>query len=226
MDTNVAIVTCAFTNDPRQWECLRESAKHCNVTLNVNGEGRGYPEMVGLFSELIPLVEAMSQEYILLTDAYDVLMNRWDEDEVIELVEASIGGLVFSCESNCWPSGPWCGHYGPPETPWWYPNGGQYVGRKEMMIGLWKEFLSGRWPVTQGGSTQEIIHRTGLGYDPHSRDTECRIFQSMTGEAAKNVTVHQNAAWNTTTGYPPMFLHWNGRAGGMLEMYTELWGAL
>jgi hypothetical protein len=240
---SVAVITCAFTNNPDHWRYLRESAKINGLNLHVIGNGKNFPGNVDVFKELIPYVESLDDEYILLTDGYDVLVNRWNEDEVIELVDAS-RGLLVSCNDECWPEGPWCKSYPDNGTPWRTACAGQYVGKKVNVLWLWREFLGGRWSQECGGSTQEMMHRmydyaaiaaiqTGIVWPkPFELDTRCQVFQIMGRNSQPQVFLPVAKydgdmtllrATNRITGMIPMFLHFGGRAPGMAEWFDRLY---
>lgn len=225
MSRTVAVVTGAFTNDPNDWACLRHSAAKCGLRLHVLGEGHGYPHL-GVFPQyLIPYVQALPDDYVLLTDAYDVIVNRWDADEVIRLVDATKSGLLVSCNDECWPEGSWCEAYPDTGTPWRTACAGQYVGNKEAVLNLWHEFGSGRWEQTAGGTTQEMMHRM-YAADPWAFDLDrrCEVFQIMGAASKDHVGVQAEEAINWLTKTKPMFLHFGGRAAGLREWYEFLWG--
>eukprot|EP00919_Chromeraceae_sp_WS-2016_P009262 GHVR01021829.1.p1 GENE.GHVR01021829.1~~GHVR01021829.1.p1 ORF type:complete len:247 (+),score=23.34 GHVR01021829.1:441-1181(+) len=245
MSRSVAVVTPAYTTDENAWYCLLESATRNGIKLHVLGGHAGYPGPVEVFREFIPLVEDLPDDYVLFTDSYDVIVNRWDAEEVMRAVDAAPSGLVVSCNDECWPVGPWCDSYPDNGTPWRTACGGQYVGRKAAVVNLWREFLSGRWEQTSGGSTQEMLHRMYAhcsfcadepnviithGY-PFTLDTKCQIFQIMGSRSvpfvdifpcSKQGLVARNT-WTVTPVTHPMFLHFGGRAPGMRKWYERLY---
>lgn len=229
MPSKVAIVSCAFTNNDDDWKYLRLSAMINEVQLTMYGLGKPYPELKAL-EGLIPLVESLPQEYVLITDAYDVLVVRYDENEIISYIEEN-KKLIASCECQCYPPGFWCEKYIDGGI-WRYPNGGQMCGYKKDIITLWKEYLSGFWEQSQGGSTQEMLHRMYAAGYPIFRDSECKIFQSMSGFGSNFIALSslyriinkgKNAVWNSKTDNYPMLMHFNGRTPGIEEWYKKLY---
>lgn len=211
MIASIACIAGAFTTDPKQYQWLRKSADKFNVPLRIFGKGESFPDTVGQIQRLRSEFMACTGPYVLFTDAYDTLFCRWDADEVIERIDMEPSGLVISCESECWPPGPWCDAYkgGP------FINGGQYCGKKDALIALMERMLE--TPDTQGGSTQERLHRMFADGYPMSLDRERRIFCSMSGGYAP--VVEAIYAYHVGS-IMPMMLHFNGRTDGI-----ETWGA-
>jgi hypothetical protein len=223
MNTDILVASSAYTSDPSTWRYLRESAAKHKVPLHVIGEGQPFPGM-GAIRNGIELLRSRSEEYVIITDAYDVIVNRWDEDEVRMLIDAA-PSLIMSVEPKVWPVAEdleaayshLAGRY-----KWFAINGGQYAGRREQIMAMWQEMLL-RWDCGQainGGSSQEILHRMYADKRPFTLDLECRLFQTMIGEAARHI-VPNPMAYNTATHNWPMFLHFNGKTPGIEE-----WGKI
>mgnify|MGYP001577883455 CR=1 FL=1 len=193
---------------------LVESADKHKVPLTVYDKGGNDLPM----EEWIRRVRIQPAEYVLSTDAYDVLVSRWDEDEVISLIDAEPSGIINSCEADCWPGGPWAAAY-KPETPWWACNGGQFCGRREAIVAMLEE--NARQVNTAGGGNQERLHRMVAAGYPIGLDQKCRIFQSMAGVASKYIGSLDGNLFNSFTGTYPMFAHFNGRTMG-IEIWRDL----
>lgn len=221
--TNMLVLAPAYTTEDSTWRCLRESAELNGVELCMYGLGWGFPHLEA-YRTAIELAQRFTGDYVLHTDAYDVLINRWNELEVANLIENSPDGLIISCNDECWPAGPWSDAYRKGTTPWWSACGAQYTGRKEQMIWLWEEFLNGKWSAECGGGNQEMLHRMQTAGRDLSLDTECRIFQIMGHQSRPHIAIKDGKAYNKLTGTFPMFLHYGGRAPGIEEMFERLYG--
>ena len=250
MSRTIATITGSYTPDDSNWECLRDSALHNGIkivpvgpndqclepgVMHVFGRGEHFPHLE-TFRRLIPYVENLEDDYILHTDAHDVIVNRWDPEEVMQAVDACPSGMLMSCNDECWPAGPWCEAYPENGTPWRTACAGQYVATKAAMLNLWREYLSGHWEQTAGGSTQEMCHRIYADANLHVKpapfqlDTRCQIFQIMGARSVEHVhpdwdrgATHQKMAINRLTDSIPMFLHFGGRAPGMREWFGRLY---
>jgi len=228
---NVSVVTTAFTNNDSDWFFIRESARIVGLPLHVHGLGQNYPHLAGL-PGFMEFVDKIDSDYILVTDAFDVIVNRWDEAEVMRHVDKAKGNLFVSANDECWPAGPWFESYPDNGTPWRSACGGQYVGTKQAILELWSEFLSGKWEQTAGGSTQEMLHRMHEGGVPFTVDSRCAVFQIMGHNSQPHVCVttcvteipRLPQAYNDITDTCPMFLHFGGRAPGLQEWFDKLYG--
>lgn len=223
----VLVMTSAYNTDPSTWRVIRESARANKMDLHVIGVGRPFPQL-GTYRDMIEYAQSQPQSqynYILLTDGYDVMVNRWDEQELVGLIDRQPGKLLVSCNDECWPAGPWDASYPDYGTPWRTACGGQYAGSRDAVIGLWQEFLSGKWPVEAGGGNQEMLHRMwAAGYEM-GLDRECQVFQIMGHGSQPYVGCNgKTKVVNIQTLTVPMFLHWGGRAPGMEETFGEVYG--
>jgi hypothetical protein len=227
--SRVLVQSFAFTNNPSDWACLRETAAKFKVNLRVMGEGRTYPPASEGFAELLEELKERTEPYTVLTDGYDTFFSRWDEDEVADLCDAACGNLICAAEDWCWPPGPWCAYYtGPHKSPWFAANGGGLAGKREFVIAIVEQFRD-RVDECQHGN-QELLHKLlGEGY-PMELDKECRIWQCMHGDHSDLITlelveespiygevldVADACAFNSFTGSTPMIMHFNGSVPGM-----------
>jgi hypothetical protein len=223
MNTDILVLSSAYTSDPSKWKYLRESAENHKVPLHVLGQGQPFPGM-GAIQNGIEFLKTRSEEYVVITDAYDVIVNRWDENEVRMLID-SAPSLIMSVEPKVWPPAPeleapyahLAGRY-----KWYAINGGQYAGRRQEIIAVWQGMMA-RWDAGQarhGGSSQEILHRMFADQRLFTLDLECRLFQTMIGEEARYVYAQSQEladyrACNSVTYTRPMFLHFNGQGLGL-----------
>ena len=211
--SDIVVLSWAFTGNPDQWKYLRESAARHRVPLTVSGAGIAWPDS-GIFDYILAGIRERSEKYLVLTDAYDVIVSRWDADEVISMIDAEPSGVIHSCECECWPPGEWCPRaYPEPHGVWFAVNGGQWCGTKDALIADIEANL--KYPTTSGGANQERYHKMIADGYPTGRDTECRIFQSMSGRSSSLVERRNGRAYNTITGTFPQLLHFNGRTPGI-----------
>jgi hypothetical protein len=219
------ILSSAYTDDYTRWAALRDSAARYGVMLNVMGQGQNYPGGMVTIQRAIDFLKTREEQYVVVTDSFDVVMSRWDEREVNLLIDAA-PDLIMSVEWWVWPKGPWDKAYSHlvGRHRWFAINGGQYCGRREQLIKMWEAMLW-RWDrgqETAGGSSQELLHKMYNDGAAFTLDLECRIFQSMYGGHAHLIKVKDGRAFNTITGSHPMFLHFNGGAPGMREWKETL----
>jgi hypothetical protein len=243
-NSEILVLTGAYTSDESRWAALRESAYRHNVPLVRLGEGTEYRGMEGI-QDSIDFLKTREERYIVATDAYDVIVNRWNPEEVKRMID-SAPDLIMSVEHWTWPQGPWAGAYKHlnGRYAWYAINGGQYAGRREQIINMWEcmliDWRAGKAP--NGGSSQEILHQyfgergpiEGKRVWPFTLDLECRLFQSMYGPPAQFIRLQtltaeghsllKPKALNTVTSSVPMFLHFNGGAPGLAQWAEKLKG--
>ena len=220
---DLLVLSSAYTTDENRWRVFRESAKRYSVPLHVLGAGSNSYDMMTAIDNGLEFLHRSAATHVVITDAYDVIVNHWDGRRVGYIVD-SAPGLILSVESNIWPPGPWEESYArlDPSTYYWRAIcGGQMAGRRQMLIDLWEALRSrlAAGGATRGGTTQEILHQlfaAGQGV-PITLDLECRLFQSMLGPHVDKIACcpHPDLprwqAYNTVTRSVPMFLHFNGQ---------------
>ena len=222
--SKVAVITSAYSYTPDSWAVIRESAIKCGMPLHCLGQGQPFPGDQGALSIGLQFIQSLPNEYIMVTDGYDVMVNRWDEDEVVDRVNKESSGLLVSCNDECWPYEMDYSHYPRKGWPWRSACGGQWVGKRASVVTLIQEWLSGKWPVRCGGGNQEMLHRMHEGGYPFGLDTGCRIFQIMGKNTQPYMDLLNGKAHNSLTDTVPMLLHWGGRALGMQEWYERIYG--
>ena len=227
---DILVLSFAYTTDGSKWRALSDScAKHC-VPLHVMGYGKQHPGPCG-FEEATEFLKSRSEEYIVITDSFDVLCNRWDEDELQMLID-SAPNLIVACDPYTWPF-----EYAPlyehlaKRYKWFSPCGGQYAGRRTQVIAMWEEMML-RWQAgtaIHGGTSQEILLQLrSMKYRnpwPFTLDLECRLFQSMIEPNARYIMKESigdgRRARNALTHSYPMFLHFNGQAANLSPSFEE-----
>ncbi len=222
---NTLVMCGAWTTDRSRWAALRESAERFQVNLHDLAQGNPHFPDMETFPRNIEFLEQREEKYVVVTDAYDTLVNRWDERELARLID-SAPHCIMSVEEKCWPhDGPYedgYSHIG--DHPWKFICGGQYCGRRADIIELFRE-LYRRWQrgdSTRGGSSQEILHQIyAERFFPLSLDLECRIFQSMLGKNRDLIRNEKGIGFNAHTASFPMFLHWNGQGPGIPAGLTD-----
>lgn len=220
----IAVVAPAYTTLPSEYKYLRESAAKHQIDLHILGEGKGWPE-IEVYRDAMDLIATLPADYIVCTDAYDVMVARWSGPELVYHIEKS-GGFLISAEAQCYPPGPWSEAY-TPVGPWPYINGGQFCGRKDQLLRMMRMVLNG-YTDEKGGGSQERWHKMYADGVPIAVDRGCRIFQSMSGDAVQFIkpitpTGHF-LAYNSHSDSCPMFLHFNGRTAGINHWYECIYG--
>lgn len=221
------VYTSAYTTDPEQWRCIRESAAILKVSLIVHGIGRGYTHIHSL-DEICEIMATNPADYSLLTDGYDTFFARWDENEVIELIENEPGKILMAGEDWCWPDGPWAAAYAEKPTPWYAINGGGMCGRREELIRHLRCCVHD-YTDSAGGGSQERYHKMYADGIHMGIDTDCRVFQCMHGTHTDKVLLLHDPGghveiFNSVTQSNPMIIHFNGRAPG-LHSWFDRWKA-
>ncbi len=213
----ISVIGGAYTTNPDQFKCLSDTARKFFAPLTIIGQGKLHPGDIYVIEDILNTLRSEVAPYVILTDTYDTMFCRWDRDEVIDLIQAEPSGILYSCEGNCWPSGPWCEAYAGARG-WRYINGGQVCGRREKLIDLWEEVK--RYDMT--GNCQERLHRMYADGYPIGLDRACSIFQSMSNPSP-GIEWH-NGVVNTHEKTQPMMLHFNGRTPGIEWWYERVMG--
>lgn len=234
--SDILVLSFAFTPDTKKWAALRVSCMQHNVPLIVQGCGQEWPGPCG-FEAAAEFLKSRNEEYVVITDSFDVICNRWDEDELQMLID-SAPNLIVACDPYTWPF-----EYAPlyehlaKRYKWFSPCGGQYAGRRTQVIAMWEEMMR-LWAAgaaLHGGTSQELLTLmySGKGFPPwpFTLDLECRLFQSMIEPQARYIMKAPRApmatdpAWiarNALTKSYPMFLHFNGQAANLSPSF-EVW---
>lgn len=215
------VLVLTRSSDRAQSAPFERTAERHKLRLHIL-DGREPNSDVSGYLAGIAAVSNTDAKWIVLTDAFDVLVSHWDENELIGRLEYSRGNLLMSCEQGCWPDGEWCALYPEAKRPWKYICGGQYAGKRGEMLALMREIYERRDTVTAGGSSQEILHKLFIGGWPMSLDQNCSIFQSMLGTATDQIAFKDGRAYNSLTKTEPMLLHFNGGALGLKEWRERL----
>jgi hypothetical protein len=237
--SRTVILSTAHHADPNTWAGLRDTCALFGAPLHVLGTDKPLSYASNdprLFTESVPdalaFLDSCDAEYIVVTDAFDVLCCRWDEGELITRINAARGNLIVSCEAACFPEGSWRAHYDAlSPSPWRYPNAGQFCGTRSAVVAFVRALDVGVRAIPGpyspvGGAAQEVLHRMICAGRSMSLDSQCSIFQSMYTGAVEHVgwTASETGPSNHLSGSHPMFMHFNGRAPGMDLWYRLLTG--
>ena len=170
--------------------------------------------------QLLPVLEALSDEYVVVTDCRDTLFLT-GEDDIMDEFHKYNSRLVMSTEKGCWPPNDEVLH-GMPRTPlgYNYINAGQYIGESIYIIECLRHLLASYrgkggmdnsqpwWPLA--------LIRGELDF---ALDSKCRIFQTMSSGETYNVLPGKRVLVHTT-GATPCSIHFNGSAD--LTQYHKL----
>jgi len=219
----IAVVACAYTNDPQKYGALTSTARKFGIfhLLHIFGQRRLHPGDSRVLPEAIDVLKTTTERYVICTDSYDTMFCRWDEAEIIRRIEEARGNLIVSCEAECWPPGEWCKAYAR-GTPWYAINGGQLCGELWAVIDLFKAM--NKMPSIP--NCQERMHRLYADGFELELDNFCHIFQSMSGApSGEYVKFRDEKVRNTYTLTNPIMLHMNGRTPGLQDWHKRVMDA-
>lgn len=211
---SVLVLSYAYTDDPSKYRGLEVTSWKHGVPLHIEGTGMDFDYEGGPL-RVAGYLEKRPETHVVLTDAFDVLVNTWDEKKLCGIID-SAPNVIVSVEANCYPDKqPWKKVYDNLPGPWKYINAGQFCGRRLELIAMLKE-QDRRWKKGEHfpgwAAPQDIMHRMYAEGYPLSLDLGCSIFQSMYGpEVAHINTIVNKVAYNSVRKTSPMFLHFNGK---------------
>lgn len=189
--------------------------------LNVRLYGVGQPFVPhGADAQVAKLYDLMQNklaDLVLVTDCRDVLFLA-EPEEIIQKFEASGKHLVMSAEQGCWPAEQEIVdfYYGKDPNGYNYVNAGQYIGTWEYVQFCLKHLLDEYRAKRHAGADNSQgwwMWAKMRGELDFALDTECQIFQSMSGGADHQVVVENGRVLNTMTGSSPCSIHFNGNPG-------------
>lgn len=167
-------------------------------------------------------------DYVLVTDCRDVVFQA-GESEIMAKYKAFDKEIVMSSETGCWPPDEEIvRHYwGIDPNGYNYVNAGLYIGKWEYVIGCLEWLLykyRGHHPGADNSQGWWMWAKMRGELD-FALDSECQIFQSMSGGADAQISVTALGAQNVRTGTFPCALHYNGNPSVVDphgEMYRRL----
>ncbi len=207
--TLAAITACLYP-DTRMIHLLMDSAVRHGVPLTPYGIGDNPSDWGHIkVTRLLPVIEELLEEgytHVLYTDGTDSLFVRPWEDVQSEYLSLDSPLCLMSAETDCYPFRE-LGDQFPARGPWRYPCAGQYMGEIPWILERWsamaRDYASHPERNDQGWITLEILAGRMEGL---VLDSECRIFQSMSGDGVEK----RDGVINTVTGSRPCVLHFNG----------------
>lgn len=220
---DILVLSSDYSFQDRSRLLVSSAAKH-KVPLHVFGIDQEYPQHPGPKKTIergIAFLKERTEQYVVITDGFDVLVTRWNPAELIMMID-SAPHLIISVEWWVWPEGPWKAAYQHLDGRynWFAINGGQYCGRRDQLIAMW-EYMVGIFD-RESHNSQRCLHRMYQDGAAFTLDLECRIFQSMYGPHDHMIVVQDGQAFNAVTGSNPMFLHFNGGAKGIERWNSAL----
>lgn len=231
----VILSPCFYPTDAPAELMMASARTH---KLNAKLYGVGLPFIPhGADAQVAKLYDIMAQrkqaDLVLVTDCRDVLFLA-GEHEIVRNYEAIADrhnvGLVMSAEQGCWPSDPEAvKHYyrpGGEQHGYDYPNAGQFIGEWDYVADclalLLKKYRGSTGLDNSQGWWMQADIQDEVGF---ALDTECRLFQSMSGMADGHTAVIDRVLHNKVTGTRPCSVHFNGNPGNDVpqrEMYWRL----
>lgn len=224
---SLAVITPAYYPNEEPLHYLRRSCVIHDVALYPYGVGKPWHGDIESHFEGAP--EAIRNlpsnvDLVLFTDACDSFLLA-GESEIRRKFERMWSPVLIAAEQCLYPWGMediWKKAeelQGVRLTPWGYPNGGGWIGTPHSLLTVLKDAKEQAWPEAQGKWIEQYSVDRCL-----KLDTNCQIFQTMSGPNSDAVKKERGKVTNTITGTNPCAIHWNGRLGGMKEAFKEIYG--
>lgn len=221
----------------RGWNAFLASCRRYNMEPLILGWGQPW---TGLGSKPKLLKKAIEDgrittPYILFADSFDVVFCRHPQD-ILDVYQRNWEGdfsLMWNAEKDCFPEASWAQHHPSTTSPWKYLNSGLTIGHTEALLQVLTEMKVTEWPEDHQKNDGSWFHvndqhhfmekflfgqcapqevKTGL-------DSECSMFQTMTGMTENEFEWENDRFRNTVTGQYPGAIHFNGPAktAGLME---------
>lgn len=212
---------------------MLSSARAAGLSVELYGVGQPFVPH-GADAQVAKLYGLMAKgklaDRVLVTDCRDVLFLA-EPEEIVAKFQASGKDLVMSAEQGCWPPDPAIVEFYAGKDPngYNYVNAGQYIGTWEYVFSCLAHLLDCyRGKYGGADNSQGWWMRAKMnGELDFALDSECRIFQSMSGGADGHVVILPRRIMNIWTGSSPCSVHFNGNPGvdnPHGEMYRRLFG--
>lgn len=238
--SRLLVMTAAYYPDLRAIERLRLSCienhvklmpyKHQDDCCRGLGWSTVGSDTHAQFVDLPKVIRNTPAEFdtLLFTDSADVFVVA-DEDEILSKYNELCpdGDLLMAAEPGLYP--PHLHDVYDKAYPnsleifgrWRYQNGGGFIAGRDRML----EILN--WNCKHYTESEEAMYRwlhclCDNDAPPMRLDNTCQIFQAMSG-GGSDVMEWGRRPMNRETESFPIFLHWNGRLGGIEEAYWKVY---
>jgi hypothetical protein len=228
---NLVILSPCFYPDASRANLMLRSASAHGLNAQLYGVGLTFFAH-GADAQVAKLYDYMATaklaDLVLITDCRDVLFTAGFE-EIVAKFDSFGKDLVISTEQGCWPPEPEIVDffYGRSVYGYNYVNGGQYIGTWEYVLHCLDHLLTvyrGKHPGADNSQGWWMWAKMREELD-FALDSECRIFQTMSGGASEHVAISNGRVKNFVTGEMPCSVHFNGNpntAEPHREMYKKL----
>jgi hypothetical protein len=227
---NLLIVSPCFYETSEPADLMVKSAKAHGLKTYLYGVGKSFIPH-GADAQVFQLAAFLRSgkcaDYVLMTDCRDVLFLA-DAAEIIGKFKTFNNDLVISTEQGCWPPDPEVEKFfhGKSKHGYDFVNGGQYIGTWDYALHCLTHLLATYRGKTDLDNSQGWWMQAGMrGELDYSLDSNCEIFQSMSGGVDGHIVIRGKRAVNTATGSQPCSVHFNGNPGVKqphLPMYWRL----
>lgn len=208
----------AATDHNEALECLVESIKDKNMSLQVLGLGRrwtGFGVKSQWISWYLDKQKLADTDILLVIDAYDVIVLA-NEQEIKERFLMFNSPIVFSTEKICWPDATLASQYPNTNSTYKYLNAGTYIG----YVGAIKEALK-EMNLRDRDDDQLAFTKYFLAHpEKIALDYQCELFWPLSGVDPAAIEIMEgetmNRVKNLETGSMPSILHGNGPSKKLL----------
>lgn len=221
---SLAVITPAYYPNEERFLLLKWSCELHKIPLFPFGVGEQWPgDAIGHFDGAPLAIKNLPSDVdlVLFTDAEDSFLLAGEEEIrwKFALVDAPV---VLSTEQSLYPWGmdeTWARNIHPVSlSPWRYVNGGGWMGSPKNLLRVLEEAKAQEWPEAQGKWIMQYVKDGAI-----KLDSECRIFQTMSGPLCDNVKIRKPRVVNIITGQEPCVLHYNGHSGGAPAAYKVIY---
>ena len=228
---SLLVVSPCFYPDESKADLMRQSAFANGLSVRLYGVGEPFIPH-GAHAQVLKLFETLQlkpADTILVTDCRDAVFAA-GEEEILEKFKSCGKDLMMSTEQGCWPPDEELTNffYGKDPNGYNFINAGQYIGTWEYIQFCLEHLLNeyrGKHPGPDNSQAWWMwaLMRRELDF---ALDSECRIFQTMSGGADTHLT-SEGRPLNVFTGSYPCCIHFNGNPSTTnphAEMYRRLFG--
>lgn len=226
----IVLSPCFYENSAPADLMIQSAIAH---RLNVQLYGVGDPFIPhGADAQVAKLYDLMCKggklaEHVLMTDCRDVLFLA-DQIEIMGKFKAFKKELVMSAETGCWPPEPEVVDFffGKDENGYNFANAGQFIGTWEYVRSCLQLLLHdyrGKHPGADNSQGWWMWAKM-RGQVDFALDSQCQIFQTMSGGSDAQILAIGDRVLNTKTNTHPCSVHYNGDQNGKAyrEMYRRL----
>lgn len=231
----VLVMTVATHREPFI-DLVEESVSRLNLTLLVAGLGEFFQGYGWKLQQVARVLDKHKDDYdiVLFTDSFDTYIFS-QLDEIVTKFRSFRHPMVVSGEVNCWPNPELASQLPHSEGDrYLYPNSGGYIAEMGYLRYLYNDVIAIMHKSKCVDDQGELIKALALNHSVFLVDHNAVIFQTLFGDAGKDVIAKNGRIFNTATKTWPSIVHANGWDKGPLltllrdtghlapEMFDEL----